>query len=73
MQSVDFTKCNLSAAVFDDCDLHNAIITNSNLEKADFRRAINFSIDPEKNNLKGALFSLHTVEGLLSKYNIKIE
>jgi hypothetical protein len=28
----------------------------------------NFSIDPEKNNLSGARFSLFTVEGLLHKY-----
>ena len=43
------------------------------LEKADFRGAINYSIDPELNQLKGASFSTAGLGGLLGKYGIRIE
>jgi hypothetical protein len=43
------------------------------LEKADFRSAFNFSIDPEMNRMKKAKFSRTGVFGLLHKYNIEIE
>ena len=73
LQDVDFSECDLSASVFDDCDLLNATFLNNDLKNADFRTALNFAIDPENNRLKGAKFSLQTVGGLLSKYNITIE
>jgi len=73
LQEVDFTECNLSSAVFNDCDLQNAIFKNTNLQNADFRSSTNFTIDPENNKIKGAKFTLDTVVGLLTKYNIKIE
>jgi fluoroquinolone resistance protein len=43
------------------------------LEKADFRTAYNYSIDPEKNRIKKAKFSIFGVTGLLDKYDIEIE
>ena len=73
MQSVDFTECDLSVSIFNDCDLLNATFLNTNLEKVDFRNSKNFTIDPENNRIKGARFSLQSVDGLLSKYQIKIE
>mgnify|MGYP001950459629 FL=1 len=73
LQEVDFTECDLSLSVFDDCDLQNAIFKNTNLQNTDFRSSYNFSIDPENNQIKGAKFTLETVVGLLTKYNIKIE
>ena len=42
------------------------------LEKADFRTAKNYSIDPEQNRLKKAKFSLSGVVGLLRKYDIVV-
>lgn len=63
----------MSASVFDDCDLLNALFINTDLRTADFRTAYNFNIDPENNRMKGAKFNLNSVSGLLSKYQIKIE
>jgi hypothetical protein len=45
----------------------------SNLERADFRTASHYSIDPEMNKLKGAKFSLLGIPGLLDKYGIIID
>jgi len=43
------------------------------LEKADFREATNYFIDPEKNRIKKAKFSLNGLPGLLIPYDIIIE
>jgi uncharacterized protein YjbI with pentapeptide repeats len=72
LQEVDFTACDLSSAIFDKCDLAGATFDNTNIEKADFRTAYNYSIDPDKNKLKKAKFSLTGISGLLDKYNIDI-
>jgi hypothetical protein len=45
----------------------------TNLEKTDLRTAYNYTIDPDKNKLKKAAFSLNGLPGLLSKYDIVIE
>ena len=73
LQEVDFTECNLNSSIFDNCDLLNAVFKNTNLENTDLRNSFNFIIDPEYNKIKGAKFSLESVEGLLTKYHIKIE
>lgn len=70
---VDFTEANLSGLVLDACDLNRAIFSDTNLEKADFRTAFNFNIDPERNRLKQAKFSMQNVSGLLSKYGVVID
>ena len=73
MQEVDFTEADLSALVLDQCDLAGAIFENTVLEKTDFRSAYNYTIDPEKNRMKKARFSLPGIAGLLDKYGIVIE
>lgn len=73
LTEVDFTESILSESVFSGCDFTNARFDNTTLSKADFRGAFNFSIDPEKNHLKKAKFSLATVQGLLNKYGVIIE
>jgi hypothetical protein len=52
--------------------LLNSTFSNTNLEKADLSTSINFSIDPEKNKLKKAKFSVSGLVGLVAKYNIDI-
>jgi len=69
----DFTGATLNQAVFDHCDLLNATFDNTNLEQADLRSAFNYTIDPEKNRIKGAKFALPAVTGLLAKYDIVID
>lgn len=73
LAEVDLTGADLNNSVFDQCDLLNASFENTNLEKADFRTAYNYIIDPELNRIKGARFSLPAVTGLLTKYQIKID
>lgn len=73
LQEVDFTECDLTGALFDNCDLLNAMFEYTIIEKADFRNAHNYSIDPEINRMKKAKFSLQGVAGLLNKYDIDIE
>jgi len=70
---VDFTETDLSMAVFKNSDLLNTSFMRTNLEKADFRSAFNYSIDPELNKIKKAKFSAEGLSGLLTKYNIDIE
>ena len=70
LQEVDFTEADLSSAVFHECNLLGAMFDQTNLEKADLRTAINFSIDPERNKLKKAKFSITGLIGLLHKYDL---
>ena len=50
-----------------------AAFENTILEKADFRTSFNYSIDPGKNRIKKAKFSLAGIAGLLEKYDIEID
>ncbi|MBD0779245.1 pentapeptide repeat-containing protein [Maribacter sp. ANRC-HE7] len=70
---VDFTETDLSGASLDECDLEKAIFYDTVLEKTDLTTAYNFSIDPERNQIKKAKFSKANIVGLLTKYNIVIE
>ncbi len=69
----DFTTTNLSKSIFAHCDLTKAIFSQTNLQNTDFTSALNFTIDPEKNQLKGARFSKDGLPGLLTKHQLKIE
>jgi fluoroquinolone resistance protein len=69
----DFADCDLTESVFDDCDLSGAKFENTVLEKADLRTAFGYSIDPERNRIKKARFSLAGAAGLLDKYDIRID
>ncbi|MEJ1239349.1 pentapeptide repeat-containing protein [Chryseolinea sp. T2] len=73
LKSVDFTACDLSGSSFARCNFADAMIDRANLEKADFRDAINYRIDPEVNKMKKARFSTDGLPGLLAKYDILIE
>jgi len=69
----DFTQSDLTDATFDQCELAGATFDNTILEKADLRTSFNYSLDPEKNKIKKAKFSLPAVTGLLHKYDIEID
>ena len=73
LREIDFSESNLTYVVFDNCDLAQAIFINTVLDKADFRTAYNYSIDPESNRLKKTKFSILGISGLLDKYDIVIE
>lgn len=73
LREIDFSESNLTNVIFDNCDLAQAIFINTILDKADFRTAYNYSLDPENNRIKKAKFSILGISGLLDKYDIVIE
>ena len=73
LSECDFTETNASGVNFENCDLTMAIFFRTNLEKANFYAASNFSIDPENNRIKNALFSTENCRNLLNKYDIQIK
>lgn len=72
LKEVEFTETDLRNTILDHCDLLNAHFDHSNLERANLSTALNYSINPENNRLRGAKFSLPSVVGLLDTYNIEI-
>jgi len=70
---IDFSATDLTASSFLNCDLSRSIFQQTILEKADFRTANNYSLDPESNRIKNAKFSSSWIIGLLDKYKIIIE
>ncbi len=72
LHEVDFAETDLTGVVFDKCDLKNTVFDQTILEKADFSTAYNYSINPENNKIKKAIFSVEGLPGLLEKYDIVI-
>jgi len=50
-----------------------AVFESTHLERADFRTATNYQIDPERNKMEGAKFSVNNLAGLLVKYELDLE
>ncbi|MBO9631720.1 MAG: pentapeptide repeat-containing protein, partial [Chitinophagaceae bacterium] len=66
------TDADLGESKMAGCDLLKATFLNTSLEKADLSGATNFTIDPERNKIKKAVFHLYELPGLLAKYDIRI-
>ncbi len=73
LQEADLTEADFTGASFAGCNFKHTVFENTILEKADFRTALHYSIDPENNRIKKAKFSLPEVRGLLDRYGITIE
>jgi uncharacterized protein YjbI with pentapeptide repeats len=73
LQDVDFSNVDLTMALFKNCDLMNTTFAGTILEKADFRTAKNYSLDPGENKMKQAKFSHLQLAGLLDKFDLDIE
>lgn len=73
LKSAEFTNTNLHKALFDNTDLQNAVFDQANLQGANLVSAYNYTIDPERNNIKKAKFSVHGLAGLLARHNISVE
>lgn len=73
LREVDFTECDLTECVMEECDLMGATFHYTTLEKADLRSAYNYTIDPETNRIRRAFFSRSGIEGLLYRYDLRIE
>jgi uncharacterized protein YjbI with pentapeptide repeats len=70
---VDFTDADLTEGVLTECTLTNATFEGSILERADLRSSMGFSLDPLRNKLKGARFSLQGLPGLLEAWDLRID
>jgi fluoroquinolone resistance protein len=73
LREVDLSGTDLTAASFDGSVLSGTRFDGANLEKADFRSALDFGIDPTTVKLKGALFSRSGLDGLLRHLGLRIE
>lgn len=71
-KEADFTEANLSTIFLSECDLAGATFENTNLQKTDFSSAINYTLNPDKNKIAGAVFSKEGIAGLLASYKINI-
>ena len=72
MKNVDFTECDVTKSIFSNTDMLNALFSKTILKEVDFLTAFNYIIDPEKNRIKKAKFSLAGIPGLLAKYDLEI-
>ena len=70
LHDVDFTEADCSWCNFDGSDCMSANFFQTNLQAADFRTAINFSINPTQNRLKKAKFSNDNLRGLVDSFGI---
>lgn len=73
MIAVDFMGSDLTEALFDNCNLRRAVFIDTIATKADFYTSYDYSIDPEKNRLKKAIFSSEGLKGLLEKYELIVK
>lgn len=69
-KNVDFREVDLSCVDFAGTNLTDSMFANTNLSEADLTKARNYTIAPEKNNLKGARFSLPEAMSLLFNLDI---
>lgn len=71
-KEVDFREADLSKADFGGTDLEGSLFASTNLTEACLEGAVNYSIDPRFNTLKGAKFSLPEAMSLLSGLGIEL-
>ncbi len=72
LKGVNFSGSDLTSVNFERSNLENAVFEGAQLKGCDFTSAYNIKIDPEQNMMKGAKFSVDSIPGLLSKYDIRI-
>jgi uncharacterized protein YjbI with pentapeptide repeats len=73
IQEADFSEADLSEAVFSQSRLTRSQFVRTNLEKADFRNALEIDIDPAANRMRRAKFSTDGLSGLLTRFDLEIE
>lgn len=69
---VDFRDGSFCDANFSATDFTNSFFNKTNLSGADFTEAVNYQIDINYNNLKGAKFSRHEAVYLLESLGIEL-
>ncbi len=71
-EEVDFAQADFSECDFSSSDFLNARFDETNLTKTNFSRATRYLIDPNRNKIKGAKFSLPDAIGLLQGLGVVI-
>ena len=72
LRDVRCVGCEFVEANFQETDLERTLFRDCHLERADFTRARNYSIDPTSNRLVGASFSFPEAMGLLQGFGVRI-
>jgi uncharacterized protein YjbI with pentapeptide repeats len=72
-REVDLTGTNLTRANLGKTDFLGSRFVDTNLSYADFSKAVNYAIDPTKNRLNRAVFSLPEAVSLLSAFDIVLK
>lgn len=72
IQGVDFSEANCEEASFIQSDLLNSRFNKTNLNKADFTDAVNYSINVFDNQVSKAKFSLPEATSLLASLDIEV-
>ncbi|MBJ7449751.1 MAG: pentapeptide repeat-containing protein [Parachlamydiales bacterium] len=67
-----FQEADCKGVTFQGCDLKGSLFFHTNLEKANFKSACNYSISVADNNVKGAQFSYPEAMDLLNGLGIVI-
>lgn len=73
LNECDFYEANLAGTDFRGCNLQGSLFENCDLREADFRNAFNYLIDPNKNQVKKAKFSMPEALSLLAPLELVIE
>lgn len=72
LHGVIFEEADLTEANFSESDLEDAVFLRTQLAKADFTDARNYSIDPLANKIRGARFRLPEAVSLLTALGVRI-
>lgn len=71
--STQLLETNFTGSFLHEVNFAFAEFENTNLSGVDLSTCYDFMIDPDKNNIKNATFSLTSLPNLLNKYNIVIK
>jgi fluoroquinolone resistance protein len=73
LEQVDFADAQLPEALFTGSKFTDCIFNNTDLSKADLRKARGYQIDPRINKLSKARFDLPEAVSLLAPFNIRVD
>lgn len=73
VRSTNFELCKFIGCDFSATDLKDSRFDFSNLDRRNFREAVNYAVNPLENSVEAASFSTPDVLGLLSPFKIKID
>ena len=72
IKDVDFSDADLTKATFERSDLTRTQFRNTNITKANFQQARNYDINPQRNKVSQAQFSMPEAIALLHSLDIKL-